>query len=228
MRMVLLVISAIVMGCSAFALGREYPAAIFARLDTGDMIARLSESPTIGPVALPLTWTGQKEVLVACIQVQASLLMALQSSDIKNNVLQICDDFADRATARTPTFAMGYLVKAQTADGLQDLAASNAALVKGQAFAPFEGWQALRRVDLGLRHPDRLDAAARRALEQDLSFLMATGFGSVSIAKLYVANPDHRALIEAQIGSLPTEAQNRFLSELKQAATLGQPAAGNP
>ena len=228
MRMVLLVISLLVIGCSAFGLGREYPAALFARLDSGDMIARLAEGPANAPVAMPLTWTGQKEVLEACVLLQASLLMALQPSDITNNVLRGCYDFAQRATSWTPTFAMGYLVRAQTAAGLKDDAASNLALVRSQAFAAFEGWQALRRVDLGIRRLDRIDSAARLALDQDLSFLLATDFGSVSIADLYVANPDHRPLIEARIAGLPNEAQNRFLSRLKQAARVAQPAAGNP
>ena len=226
--MMLFVCSVAVTGFSAFAFGREYPAATFARQDPGDMIARLSQSPTEGPLALPLTWTGQKELLLACIQVLASLLMALQPSDVKNDVLQACDDVAGRVTRGTPTFAMGYLVQAQTADGLHDDAASNAAVTRGQAFAPWEGWQALRRVDLGMQRLNRLDPAARHALDQDLSFLMATGFGSAAIAQHYVANPDHRALIEAKIAALPNDALNRFLSDLKQAAKPVQPVAGNP
>ena len=102
------------------------------------------------------------------------------------------------------------------------------AVTRGQAFAPSEGWQALRRVDLGLQRLDRLDPAARHALDQDLSFLMATGFGSAAIAQHYVANPDHRALIEAKIAALPNNALNRFISDLRQAAKPKQPVPGNP
>jgi hypothetical protein len=228
MRWAALVISAIVIGCSAFVLVHEYSGAIFSQLETGDMITRLAEGPEIAPVAMPLTWTGQNEVLEACILLQASLQMALQPSDVKKNVLLGCNDFAQRATSWTPTIALGYLVQAQTAAELKEEAASNLALVRGQAFAPLEGWQALRRANLGLQRLNRLDPAARHALDQDLSFLMATSFGSAAIAQHYVANPDHRALIEAKIADLPNVAQNRFLSDLKLAAKLVQPVAGSP
>ena len=228
MRGLALVTSAVVTGCSLFALAHEYPAVIFSQLETGDMIVRLAEGPAFAPVALPMTWTGQKEVLEACIQLQASLLISLQPSDIKNNVLRGCDDFAKRATIWTPTFAMGFLVQAQTANKFDDDSASNAAFTRSRAFAPLEGWQALRRVDLGMQRQDRLDPAARNALDQDLSFLMGTGFGLAAIAQHYVANPDHRAWIEARIAALPNNALNRFLSDLRQAAKPMQPIPGNP
>ncbi len=228
MRWAALVISAIVMGCSAFVLVHEYPGVIFSQLKTGDMIARLAAGPVIAPVTMPLTWSGQNDVLEACILLQATLQMSLQPSDVKNNVLRACNDFGQHATARAPTVAIGYLVQAQTAAGLKDEAASNLALVRGQAFSPLEGWQALRRVDLGLQRLNLLDPAARHALDQDLTFLMATGFGSAAIARHYVTHPDHRALIEAKITDLPNAAQNRFLSDLKRAAKFVPPDAGKP
>ncbi|EEW24571.1 hypothetical protein Rsw2DRAFT_2517 [Rhodobacter ferrooxidans] len=230
----LLILSLVVTAASAFGVRREYGGAIFAIAGAAPNVTALAQTAAERlPVPLPLTWSGQKALLATCVEMQVSLLLALQAGPARSGVHRACDALAQDSLQMSPTFGMAHLVAAQAASARGDAVARDAALVQGQAFAPTEGWQALRRIELGLSGrsdlgrsdlgapdlgPPDLDPTAQAALARDLRFVLATDWGSLPVARLYAASVRRPPLIEAALRDLPGSAQAAFLDHLRRLA----------
>lgn len=215
--------------CLASVLGllREYPAAVFARDDIGLKLNILAQSDIVPSGAailpeipdVPMSWRGQRDLLRGCSDVQFDTTMQFMTAETKTAVHQNCLVLADRVLDRAPTVGLAYLVQAAAYDHSGSEQDRNRALTLAQRHAPFEGWQAIRRMRMALPVLDRLNGEARTALAADIAFLMMGNWGTDQIAPLFIATPDARAFIEDIAQRAEPGRQQQFLRVLRQYAS---------
>lgn len=225
MRHVMLGAAVLLCVMSVLGLIREYPAAVFAR-DSSVLKLDILLQPNIslsgqaslpGIPTVPLSWRGQRDLMRGCNDVQIDPMFQFMPPDLQAIIHENCLNLSAQTLSRAPTFGLAHLVQANAHTALGDAGSRNRALTYAQRYAPLEGWQAIRRVQLGLDVLNTLDAAARQAVEADLTFMMMTHWGVQQIAPLFVAKPDSRAMIEAVAQDADPARQQQLITALRGA-----------
>lgn len=127
-----------------------------------------------------------------------------------------CRETADAALAAFPADSQAYALKAIAAALEEDWPGMNDALVRSQLTGATESWIAQLRAPLALDHYDRLDAAAREALDADLLLLIVSIPGAPLVGERYIVDPAFRPRIEALVQTASPEVQRRFLSIVRR------------
>lgn len=223
MRRLLLAAAILLCITSTLGLIREYPAAVFARDPTMlklDILLQPDVSVTgqgtvPGIPTIPLSWRGQRDLLLGCNDVQTDPLFKFMAPEPQGVVHQNCLKIAEQILTRAPTFGLAHLVQATAHSGLGNAHDRDAALVVAQKTAPHEGWQAIRRVQLGLPSLTTLDPRAQGAVAADLHFMMMTDWGVRQIAPLFVTHPNARVLIESVAQRADPVRQQQLINALR-------------
>ena len=114
-----------------------------------------------------------------------------------------------------PTRSLSHLVAAQAAQANGDLTARDTSLIKSQAFAPYEGWLAERRIALLVNQRQSETVKDSDQFKADLSTLLQTQSGAELLSKIYLRQPSIRTSLARVAQNESLENQTRFLNQLK-------------
>ncbi|WP_223814153.1 hypothetical protein [Roseicitreum antarcticum] len=149
---------------------------------------------------------------------QSDTTFQFMPADTRASTHQNCLDVAQQVLDRAPTVGLAHLVQAVAFDGLGRAQERDRALAVSQAHASFEGWQAIRRIRVGLPALDTLSTDARAALSADIAFLMIERWGIEQIAPLFISLPDAREFIESVAQQAKPQSQRQLISALRRYA----------
>lgn len=181
---------------------------------------------SIGPISLGVTAglpesasrAGAVLLTRACIAALMPQGWELHTSRARDGTLAHCREYAARATAGGDVALLQALVAFRRGED----AAILAGLAAAQAAAPYQGWQAERRLVLltatraeGLDGPDWQALAAT-----DIAALLHSQSGAELVARHYRQKPDMRALIAAALNRAEPANQRRLLNLLIREAAL--------
>ena len=160
-------------------------------------------------------------VLEDCVSALTSVFGRVQPSDRQGAVLKVCRDAAGEVTGAAPSSSYAWYVGALAASRAGDMTELSRGLSQSEATGPNEQWIAVLRADLAEEHRAVLDSRALAAEDRDLALLVQSQGGIAAIAARYIIQPDFRERITTIIETLSPSDQQRFLSSVKQAASLG-------
>jgi hypothetical protein len=190
--------------------GREYDAALIARSPEFNQLSALA-APMF-PVRRPFSLRAQRELMDTCTKVRLGLFYGLQSAEIRAQIDQNCIKMADDVLRRSPTLSVAHVTRmlhAATPDDLVD------ALVASKATAPFEYWDAQKRISTGLPLFGDGFSDLDTAIISDVGFVMALASGRDFLAQTYIDNISLRPAITQLVEAAPSSEQAAFLSRVR-------------
>jgi hypothetical protein len=193
--------------------GREYGAALFVRTTEFEKVTALTAAAL--PLRLPMSIRATREVFETCATVRLGLLYGFQTAESRQRIDRNCSDLAAGVLDRSPTFSAAHtaiMLHAPTSDR------AATALVLSWSTAPFDLWEAQKRVSTGLplfgRGMDDLD----QSVTSDVRFLLQLAAGREHLAQLYTSDPDLRPTLVQLIEAAPSADQAAFLSRVRHNA----------
>lgn len=188
-------------------------------LNQGLRPAETAASLAAGALQPGLSRESYQLIVGDCVNTLHSLYMRTRPSDERDAVAGVCKHFAEQSVAVMPTFSFGWFALAAIeSETDEDATEFNLALQRSQITGPGEQWIAESRVALAEQRFGDLTEASLRGHESDLRLLVQSRRGIASIAQRYVEDPAFRERITAIVETLPREAQQAFIAEVKGAA----------
>ncbi len=163
----------------------------------------------------PLSFAGQRQSLIDCMEMADGTYGQLQFPDAKREMSATCEAFAEQMMRSHPHFGFGALVLARMAAIDADWPRFNAMLRLSQTGASTEQWVSVERLKLYTVEQSHLEPQTLVSRKADIDLLLASPVGIKSIARLYIGNEDLRTLIADQAETLPEDVQARFLATLR-------------
>lgn len=165
------------------------------------------------------SYISKDEYFRSCLDVPSSLTGLLRPPSERVRLLEACRDEARAVEQVMPTYALPFLVEADTSAALGQ--PFEAALDAARKLAPHVHWQVDRRVILLREQLDGLDEAQRAAFDGDLAELFGSAEGRRALAMHYLRWPDLRDRLTTLAEATPDDAQRDFLAKVKQQAGGG-------
>ena len=207
MRSVLILLGLLTVVGSAWAVPREYSAAILFRSDSMDVMNIFSlEYDSDRDV--PLSLRAVREVSSACMNVSASLFFLLQPTDTQTKIQANCADFAQRMAAVSPLAPYPYTALSLVSATSEE---RGKAIERSHALAEHEGWQAKVRIVQALKPGMSVEEIGKA----DVQTILGSSEMSRWLAGYYLENLDLRPTIVAWVESAPGNLQSRFLSNVR-------------
>lgn len=207
--------------CLSLFLGGAWVAAQEARsyFSSGITQAERFAALADGTEVLSLSTASRRLVLDNCLDGVVAVYARTRPTDRRDSVAEECRRVADDITVRAPTYSYAWYVGAVAASRLKDTQGVIDRLRKSQIVGPNEQWIAELRVGLAETYLDQLPDDVRAQHDSDLKMLAQSSRGVTSIAARYVRDASFRERITAIVEQLPQRAQQRFLENVRTAAT---------
>lgn len=208
MRLFLILLGVLTLVGAAWAVPREYSAAILFRSDSQDVMTAFNTEYEADR-STPLSLRAIREVSSACMNVSANLFFMLQPSEIQKRIQTNCADYAKRMSSTSPLAAYPYTALALTSATPSE---QKAAIEKSYALARHEGWQAKIRVIQALNPSVDVQDIA----EADVATLLGSPELAQWLAGYYLEKAEYRPQITALVGTTSPALQSRFLQSVRR------------
>ena len=169
-----------------------------------------------GTVSLGYSAYADQRLLSACLAGMTGVRRLANTADDNLRFASRCRSIADAAIERVPLSSFAWCVRAQTSALLGDFAAMNIELRKSLELGKYEGWIAQNRNLIAEENFASLDAETRTGNDADLAIMATSATGVAAISQLYRADPEFRERMSKIASGLPSDAQDRFVYELKR------------
>lgn len=179
-----------------------------------DQVVRF-EMAAKGDLPNPLSYTGERQILLDCMEMADGLYARLQGKDALKAIAMTCAYAADRAMVSNPYYGFAALVRARMASIDEDWPRMNQMLRLSQIGAGSEQWVSVERLKLYTRYEERIENETLAARDADIALLLESPVGIKSIAKLYVENENLRTLIANEAEKRSEKVQARLVNVLK-------------
>ena len=173
-------------------------------------------------VAAPLPLPFSNQGLAATLDVCTKALWPGYAGFFGQSQLQTtqrhCADFVTQADIYWPTNGQIGLTRATLAAGTGDIARFQAEMTRAQRYAPNQGWQAIRRVDLTLAVADTLKSSPgdlSPVLGPDLSLMLTNQPGAEALVEIYRGRAMMRPEITLALQTATPHEQKRFFNLIR-------------
>lgn len=163
---------------------------------------------------LPLSATGQIDLLSGCVFALESWKTRFQSEENIMQVAQNCATEAVRILGFNDKLSEAHYLLAYTASLEGDVDRAISHLADAQQTAPRDQWLAVRRVNLSQVLLPGEPQIEGYDLQSDLGLLIASNRGLGTATRLYIKYPQLRELIVASTEELSDQDRVRFLNNL--------------
>lgn len=180
-----------------------------------DEIARY-EAARRGVIPASLSFAGEQQNLVDCMEMADGIYGLLQSTEAKAGMAATCRSVGEATMRSNPHYGFAALVLARMAAIDGDWPRFNALLRQSQASSATEQWISVERLKLYTNAETHLESETFVARAADIDLLLRSPVGIASIGKLYLDSEHLRARIADQAEKLPEDVQSRFLATLRR------------